>query len=59
MAALPLKFDGAVLAALTVSGAALAQSYYDDRQRPFVATWLLQASQIAGQPDPGAHAAKV
>ncbi len=31
MVALPSKFVGAVLAALTVSTAALAQSYYDDQ----------------------------
>jgi hypothetical protein len=31
MAALPLNYVGAILAALTVSSAALAQSYYDDQ----------------------------
>ena len=31
MVAFPSKFVGAVLAALTVSTAALAQSYYDDQ----------------------------
>src|SRR6266403_3675078 len=31
MVTLPLNFVGAVLAALTVSSAALAQSYYDDQ----------------------------